>query len=157
MPKKPFFIYTLFLINAILAVHRRSCPYVLTFIRFVRIHISMDMNALINIIKSRPDYHKVGMILCHNGVVRGSSRDGSPVHAVTVKPDREIIKRIVDEQKKRPGIMEILVEINEGDLSVGDDLLTIVVAGDIREHVIPVLTDTLNLIKSKGTKKVEHG
>ncbi len=116
----------------------------------------MDMNALITIIKSRPDYRKVGMILCHNGVVRGSSRDGSPVRTVTVKADRETINRIVDEQKKRPGIMEILVEINEGDLSVGDDLLAIVVAGDIREHVIPVLTDTLNLIKAKGTKKVEH-
>jgi len=31
-----------------------------------------------------------------------------------------------------------------------------VVAGDIREHVIPVLTDTLNLIKAHGTKKIEH-
>jgi molybdopterin synthase catalytic subunit len=48
------------------------------------------------------------------------------------------------------------VEINEGDLDVGEDLLSIVVAGDIREHVIPVLTDTLNLIKAHGTKKIEH-
>jgi len=115
----------------------------------------MDMNALINVIKSRPDYHRVGMILCHNGVVRGSSRDGSPVHRVRVAADHETIQRIVDEQKLRPGIMEILYEINEGDLNVGDDLLAIVVAGDIREHVIPVLTDTLNLIKAHGTKKTE--
>ena len=116
----------------------------------------MDMNALIDTIKARPDYHRIGMILCHNGVVRGTSRDGSVVQTVTVKADRETIGRIVAEQKKRPGIVEILVEINEGDLKVGDDLLSIVVAGDIREHVIPVLTDTLNLIKAQGTKKTER-
>jgi molybdopterin synthase catalytic subunit len=115
----------------------------------------MDMNALINTIKKRPDYHRVGMILCHNGVVRGSSRDGSPVQKVTVRAESKTIDRIVAEQKKRPGIIEILVEINEGDLDVGEDLLSIVVAGDIREHVIPVLTDTLNLIKAHGTKKTE--
>jgi molybdopterin synthase catalytic subunit len=96
------------------------------------------------------------MILCHNGVVRGSSRDGSPVQGVTVKADRKTIERIVAEQKKNPGIIEILVEINEGDLDIGEDLLSIVVAGDIREHVIPVLTDTLNLIKAQGTRKTEH-
>jgi molybdopterin synthase catalytic subunit len=56
----------------------------------------------------------------------------------------------------RPGIVDILVEINEGSLKVGDDLLTIVVAGDIREHVIPVLTDTLNAVKARGTRKQEH-
>jgi molybdopterin synthase catalytic subunit len=128
----------------------------LTLHMHVRIPIIMDMNALINTIKSRPDYHKVGMILCHNGVVRGSSRDGSPVQRVTVKADRKTIERIVAEQKKKPGIIEILVEINEGDLDIGEDLLSIVVAGDIREHVIPVLTDTLNLIKDHGTSKIEH-
>ena len=116
----------------------------------------MNMNALIDTIKSHPDYRKVGMILCHNGVVRGTSRDGASVSTVTVKADRVAIDRVVAEQKKRPGIIEILVEVNEGELKVGDDLLAIVVAGDIREHVIPVLTDTLNLIKAQGTKKIER-
>jgi molybdopterin synthase catalytic subunit len=116
----------------------------------------MDINALIDKIKSREDYSKVGMILCHNGVVRGSSRDGSPVSRVDVKADLDVINAIVAEQKKRPGIIEILVEVNEGELSVGDDLLTIVVAGDIRDNVIPVLTDTLNAVKAGGTKKKEY-
>lgn len=116
----------------------------------------MDITALIQKIKQRDDYHKVGMILCHDGVVRGTSRDGSPVRSVDVRADRETIEAIVEEQKKRPGIIEILYEVNEGKLNVGDDLLIIVVAGDIREHVIPVLTDTLNAIKSRGTHKQEH-
>jgi molybdopterin synthase catalytic subunit len=128
----------------------------LTFHTLIRIHISMDMNALIRSIKSRPDYHRVGMILCHNGVVRGTMRDGTPVNKVTVRADYTAIERIVAKQKKRPGIIEILVYVNEGELNVGDDLLAIVVAGDIREHVIPVLSDTLNKIKAQGTKKTEH-
>lgn len=129
----------------------------LTFMKSTRIHFSMDMNALIKKIKSHPNYHMVGMILCHNGVVRGTSRDGTPVSSVTVRAEHEAIERIVAEQKKRPGIIEIIVDVNEGKLDVGDDVLAIVVAGDIREHVIPVLSDTLNLIKAQGTKKIEHG
>jgi molybdopterin synthase catalytic subunit len=74
-----------------------------------------------------------------------------------VRAKHEAIERIVAEQKKRPGIIEIIVDVNEGKLDVGDDVLAIVVAGDIREHVIPVLSDTLNLIKAQGTKKIEHG
>lgn len=116
----------------------------------------MDMNALIGKIRQRDDFHKVGMILCHNGVVRGTSRDGSPVRSVHVKADWGAINAIVAEQKTRPGIVEILVEVNEGLLNVGDDLLAIVVAGDIREHVIPVLTDALNAIKARGTIKSEN-
>ncbi len=114
------------------------------------------MNSLIGQIKRHKDYHKVGMILCHNGVVRGTSRDGSPVTSVDVKAEWDVINRVVSEQKARPGIIEILVEVNEGRLAVGDDLLAIVVAGDIRENVIAVLTDTLNTIKQKGTRKQEH-
>ncbi len=116
----------------------------------------MDMNALIQRIKDRPDSDKVGMILCHNGIVRGTSRDGRPVTGVTVRADHASLARIIAEQKQRPGIIDILVEVNEGELSVGDDLLLIAVAGDIREHVIPVLTDTLNTVKAMVTSKTEH-
>jgi len=116
----------------------------------------MDMNELIAKIKTRPDFHRVGMILCHNGIVRGSSRDGRVVTGVRVKADYAALEEILAEQKKRPGIMDIQVAVNEGELKVGDDLLLIAVAGDIREHVIPVLTDTLNAVKSSVTTKIEH-
>ncbi|HOO45686.1 MAG TPA: molybdenum cofactor biosynthesis protein MoaE [Deltaproteobacteria bacterium] len=116
----------------------------------------MDINALINKIKARDDYSKVGMILCHNGVVRGTSREGRPVTRIDVRADYDAINAVVAEQKKRPGIIEILVEVHEGELNVGDDLLAIVVAGDIRDNVIPVLADTLNAIKTYGTRKKEY-
>ena len=115
----------------------------------------MGLATLINRIKSHPDYAKAGMILCHNGVVRGTSRDGRRVSGLTLTVNREALEDILSEQRQRPGIVDILVEIREGSLMVGDDVMFIVVAGDLRDHVIPVLEDTLNAIKERVTHKTE--
>ncbi len=116
----------------------------------------MNINQMIENIKKHPDYNKVGMILCHNGVVRGSSRDGRKVSGLRVIADHEKLSRIVSEQKQRPGIVEILIHINENkDLALGDDVMYLVVAGDIRDNVIAVLNDTLNAIKTFVTQKTE--
>ena len=99
----------------------------------------------------------MGMILCHNGVVRGTSRDGRAVEGLKVSVDHDRLRQIIAAQKKREGIIEILVEIaDQKDLSIGDDVMLLVVAGDIRDRVIPVLHDTLNAIKSTVTKKTEY-
>ena len=45
------------------------------------------MDKLIEKIKKHPDYHKAGMILCHNGFVRETSRDGRKVSGLLVKVD----------------------------------------------------------------------
>ncbi len=97
------------------------------------------------------------MILVHNGVVRGFSRDGRRISGVKVAVDPVKLKEIVDTQKKSPGIVDIIVEIAENkDLKVGDDIMFIAVAGDIREHVIQTLETTLNLIKHTATQKTEY-
>ena len=116
----------------------------------------MDLAVLIDRIKSHPDYGRVGMILVHNGVVRETSRDGKRVSGLTLTADREALESILAEQRGRPGIVDVLVEIQEGLLNVGDDVMFIVVAGDLRDRVIPVLEDTLNAIKKRVTFKTEH-
>jgi molybdopterin synthase catalytic subunit len=116
----------------------------------------MELSSLIERVKSHSDYAKVGMILCHNGVVRGTSRDGRRVSGLTLTVDRGALEAILAEQRKRPGIVDVLVEIREGSLKVGNDVMFIVVAGDLRDHVIPVLEDTLNAIKKRVTSKIEH-
>jgi len=116
----------------------------------------MNIKSLINAVKNRPDYHEVGMILCHNGVVRGTSRDGRKVSGLRVSVDDKRLKQVIAEQKKRPGIVDIRVEIAEDrDLSIGEDVMILVVAGDIRDNVITVLHDTLNDIKTTVTSKTE--
>ena len=115
----------------------------------------MPLTEMIQKIKARPDYHKVGMILCHNGVARATSRDGKPVSELTVTADHRRLAEVIAEMKARPGIIEVLVEINEGKLQIGDDVMFVAVAGDFRENVFPVLMDAVNTIKKDVTKKKE--
>jgi molybdopterin synthase catalytic subunit len=117
----------------------------------------MSADRLLAQIKQHPEFDKVGMILCHNGVVRGTSRDGRPVKGLKVAVDQSKLERVLTEHRQRPGIVEILVEINaDRDLNIGDDVMYLVVAGDIRENVLAVLSDTLNAIKTTVTHKTEY-
>lgn len=117
----------------------------------------MDLAGMIADIRRHPDFSRAGMILCHNGVVRGHARNGRKVRGLRVAVDHGRLDRILAEQRKRPGIIDIRVAIAEDrGLVVGDDVMILVVAGDIRENVIAVLTDTLNLIKTTVTEKTEY-
>lgn len=115
----------------------------------------MNLMHLIDRVKKHPDYERVGMILCHNGVVRGTARDGRPVRELTVKADRARLAEVLQEMKARPGIVEVLAEVREGTLRVGEDVMIVVVAGDLRENCFPVLQDTVNTIKRDVTSKTE--
>ncbi|MCD4718696.1 MAG: molybdenum cofactor biosynthesis protein MoaE [Desulfobacula sp.] len=117
----------------------------------------MDITTMVEQIKQHPDYHKAGMILCHNGVVRATSREGDEVTGLEVVVDHDRLDQILEEQKKRPGIIDILIHINEKkELAVGDDVMFLVVAGDIRDNVLESLKDTLNLVKAEATSKKQY-
>jgi len=116
----------------------------------------MRIAELLRRIKNHPDFDRVGMILCHNGVVRGFSRDGRRVTGVKVDVDHERLDELIREMKARPGITDILAEVYEGKLSVGDDIMYVLVAGDIRDNVFPVLVETVSRIKKDVVKKEEE-
>ncbi|MDO9264600.1 MAG: molybdenum cofactor biosynthesis protein MoaE [Desulfosalsimonadaceae bacterium] len=116
----------------------------------------MELQHIIDQIKQRSDFDKVGMILAHNGVVRGTSRDGRKVSGLRVSVDHEKLRRILDTERQTPGIVDIIIEIAEDRLlSGGDDVMFLVVAGDIRGTVIAVLERTLNAVKATVTSKTE--
>ena len=115
----------------------------------------MDLSSMISRIRKHPEFHRAGMILCHNGVVRAHSRDGKPVTELTVKADRKRLAEIIAEIKKRPGIVEVLAEVREGRLKPGDDVMLIVVAGDFRENVFAALRDAIEMVKAGVTQKTE--
>lgn len=116
----------------------------------------MDISQTIATLKKEPGFHeRVGMILTHNGVVRATSRDGRPVSGIEVTPDFAKIEAIRAECEKMPGVFKILVEAHAGAFVPGDDLLFIVVAGDIRENVLAALTATLHRIKAEAVAKRE--
>ncbi len=90
----------------------------------------------------------VGMILIHKGIVRGFSRDGSPVKGMVVEYDPSEVEAIVEEMLNREGIEHIDVKINSGRLSVGDEIMTVTVAGRYRRDVLPVMDELLSRIKA---------
>jgi molybdopterin synthase catalytic subunit len=116
----------------------------------------MDLNKMIEGVKKSIDPSRVGMITSHLGVVRGTSRSGDEVSSIEVAYDVEALQAIVRDIKKMPGIAEVLVETREGRLNVGDEILAVVVAGDIRENVFPALVSAVNRIKTEASRKKEY-
>jgi molybdopterin synthase catalytic subunit len=117
----------------------------------------MDISQAIAELKKEPGFTEgVGMILVHNGVVRGWSRkDHAGVVAVEITPDHEKIASLCREFEKRPGIFRAIAQANGGLMKPGDDVLFIIVAGDIRENVKPALAELLDRIKSEAVTKRE--
>ena len=118
----------------------------------------MDINKTLQELKARPGFTEhVGMMLVHNGVVRGWSRkDHAPVSAVRVSHDNTKMREICREMEQRPGIFAIVAQAEEGLLKPGDDLLFLVVAGDIREHVKATFAELLDRIKAEAVIKQEY-
>jgi molybdopterin synthase catalytic subunit len=117
--------------------------------------LKMDLNRMIQTIKKHPDYPKMGMIASHLGVVRETSLDGRKVTGIEIGTDRNVIDNIVSEIKEMTGIIEVLVEVSEGTLTVGDDIMAVAIGGDTREHVFPALASVVDRIKKEGTTKKE--
>lgn len=118
----------------------------------------MDISRAIAAMKQKPGFtEKVGMVLVHNGVVRARTRDGAKgVERLEVNPDHAKIADICARMAARPGIFDVVALAKSGVFLPGDDLLYIIVAGDIRENVLETMTLTLNTIKSEAVCKTEH-
>ncbi len=97
-----------------------------------------------------------GMILLHNGVVRNCTRKGDPVTHIDVTADTKRLAEVIADTEKMSGVLAVEAEINTGRLSVGDDIMLLGVAGDIRENCIEALSYCLNRIKKEVTAKKEY-
>jgi Molybdopterin converting factor, large subunit len=117
----------------------------------------MDITKVIGEMKKEPGFSEnVGIVLVHNGVVRGwSHKDHKIVKHIEVAVDEQKIEVLRKEYSRKPGVYKILIECRSGRLNPGDDLLCIVVAGDIRENVKPVLSELLDRIKVEAVTKTE--
>ena len=117
---------------------------------------NIDIGQMINSLKDHPEADKMGMIASHLGIVRGSSLySKSKVKGINITFDKDVLNDIVSYFKKKDGIVEVLVEISEGLLNMGDSVMAVVVGGDTREHVFPALTNMVDRIKSEASKKYE--
>ena len=117
----------------------------------------MDLTKTLAELKKEPGFAEhVGMMLVHNGVVRAWSRkDHAQIGSVRVKPNYARMQQICKELEQWPGIFRIVASANEGELKPGDDLLFLIVAGDIRENVKSAFAELLDRIKKEAVLKEE--
>jgi molybdopterin synthase catalytic subunit len=124
--------------------------------RSERNRIMPTLNDLVEKIKREMDPLKVGMIACHNGLVRGTSRAGELAEYLDIDVDTAVWEQVLQEMRAEPGIAAVEAYLFTGRRCVGDDVMFIAVAGDIRENVLPVLDKTLNRLKKEAVKKQEQ-
>ncbi|MCX5806785.1 MAG: molybdenum cofactor biosynthesis protein MoaE [Proteobacteria bacterium] len=106
-------------------------------------------------IKTHADPEALGMMLAHNGVVRGTAKNGKPVNGMKLSFDKAKLESRVNDMKKRDGIVEIKAWINQGELKIGDDIMYVLVAGRFRTDVLPALQELLAFIKSEVVREEE--
>ena len=104
-----------------------------------------------------------GMFLLHNGVVRRSAKakvragdESAPdVRGMLFSWDREKTAAAIAEAERMEGISIIRVWMNEGELTVGDDIMYVLVGGDIRPHVIDALQALVGRLKNECVTETE--
>ncbi len=107
------------------------------------------IDAWLKEVKQKANPEDLGMILVHNGVVRGTSKSGNPVRGMKLSYDREKLNSVMPLFKQRHGIVEANVWINSGNLKVGDDIMFVLVAGRFKTDILPVFEELLSLIKKE--------
>ena len=104
--------------------------------------------------KAHPTAPKIGMYLTHNGIVRQTAKaqvrhgveDTLPVTGMEFSYDAEKVDSVIAATYKMDGIYYIKVWLNEGHLETGDDIMYVLIGGDIRPRVV----DALQYLVSRG-------
>ncbi|MDR3602349.1 MAG: molybdenum cofactor biosynthesis protein MoaE [Desulfosporosinus sp.] len=114
--------------------------------------------------KTDPVALQEGMFLVHNGVVRQTPKakvrqgidDGSMVKGMEFAYDEAKVDAAITETYKMNGIFHVRVWLNEGTLELGDDIMYVLIGGDIRPHVVDALQFLVEKIKSKCVTEIEQ-
>lgn len=125
---------------------------------------SPSMDEWLREAKMDPLASQEGMYLVHNGVVRLTPKamvregidDGSQVKEMIFSYDAAKVEAVIEETKGMEGIFHVRVWLNEGLLSVGDDIMYVLIGGDIRPRVIDALQFLVGTIKNTCVTEIEH-
>ena len=69
--------------------------------------------------------------------------------------DEKKLEAILADAYEQPGIYYVKVWLNRGQLQVGDDLMYVLVGGDIRPHVIAGLEYLVGRLKNECVTETE--
>ena len=125
---------------------------------------SPSINDWLKEAKADPAASQVGMFLVHNGVVRETPKakvrqgidDGSVVNRLEFSYDAEKVEEAVAATYRMEGIFYVKTWLNEGILEVGDDIMYVLIGGDIRPHVVDALQYLVERIKTRCVTEIEQ-
>ena len=125
---------------------------------------SPSMDAWLREAKQHENAGKIGMYLTHNGVVRGTAKtmvrcgdqSAAPVTGMYFAFDQKKVDAAVQAAYQMEGIYYVRVWLNEGELQVGDDIMYVLIGGDIRPHVVDCLQSLVETIKTTCVVEDEH-
>ena len=100
---------------------------------------------------------KIGMYLTHNGVVRKTAKtfvrnhdtEAKDVKGMLFSYNKAKVEQVITETKQLEGIYYVRVWMNEGELNVGEDIMYVLIGGDIRPRVVEALDLLVGRIKSE--------
>lgn len=113
--------------------------------------------------KAAPEAADCGMFLIHNGVVRQSAKakvragaaDTAPVKGMQFSYDAAKAEAALKAANELPGIYYVRAWLNEGRLEVGDDIMLVLIGGDIRPHVVSALESLVGELKTNCVNETE--
>lgn len=127
-----------------------------------------SVDAWLDEAKRDPAFRRCGMYLVHNGTVRetpkaevrlaehGGVDAGERVARLEFGYDADLVRAATDAARAMPGIEYVRVWLNEGELEVGDDIMLVLIGGDIRPHVVDALQELVGTIKAECVREVER-
>ena len=124
---------------------------------------SPSMDAWLREAKQHESAPKIGMYLTHNGVVRQTAKakvrsgaeDARDVTGMVFSYDQEKVDAMTDAAYKLEGIYYIRTWLNSGHLTVGDDIMYVLIGGDIRPHVVDALQFLVGKTKAECVEETE--
>lgn len=107
---------------------------------------------------------KIGMYLTHNGIVRGSAKamvrsgekNTKPVTGMFFSYDKKKVEEVIAATYEMEGIYYIKTWLAEGELHTGDDIMFVLIGGDIRPRVVDALQYLVGRIKNECVTEIEQ-
>ena len=125
--------------------------------------VSPSMDAWLKEAKQHESAADIGMYLTHNGIVRKSAKakvrfgkeDAQDVTGMLFSYDETKVQEAIRQTYELEGIFYVRVWLNSGKLQVGDDIMYVLIGGDIRPHVMDALQFLVGKLKNECVEETE--
>ena len=104
-----------------------------------------------------------GMYLTHNGTVRQTAKakvrrgeEAPDVIGMYFTYDQKKVDAAIAETYGLDGIYFVRAWLNEGELALGDDIMYVLIGGDIRPRVVDALQFLVGKLKNECVTEVER-